>query len=239
MQGDQTRKKLPGFKTMLMENDKITLPRFHVFAWTWIGIIAYLGLLFLEVDGKLGYLEGLPVPELPILFVSLMGLSQVTYLTAKSVKPSFFSINEVRPGKIRLQKENNLITILGSNFGNGNKCTIWIEYYLPVSEEEKTRYCPPLSEKEKEKMNKEDIDAYEKEWSNEYSYYHTCLEEQFDVTPKTLREDSRIVVSLDSIKAKLKPQKYVVRVEKDGLLTYANCDATTRFIVIARMDHFY
>ena len=51
---DQIRKKLPGFRTMLMENDKITLPRFQMFAWTWIGIIAYLGLLFWEVDIKFG-----------------------------------------------------------------------------------------------------------------------------------------------------------------------------------------
>jgi len=50
---DQIRKKLPGFKTMLMENSKITLPRFQMFAWTWIGIIAYLGLLYLQVS-KLG-----------------------------------------------------------------------------------------------------------------------------------------------------------------------------------------
>ena len=87
---DQLRRKLPGFKTMLMENGKITLPRFQMFAWTWIGIIAYLGLLFWEVGGKLGYLENLSLPELPILFVSLMGLSQVTYLAAKSVKSTTF-----------------------------------------------------------------------------------------------------------------------------------------------------
>ena len=40
------------------------------------------------------------------------------------------------------------------------------------------------------------------------------------------REDNRIVVNLESIKDKLKAQSYVVRVEKDGLLTYANRDAT-------------
>src|SRR5215831_10531655 len=50
---DRIREKLPGFKTMLMENGKITLPRFQMFAWTWIGIIAYLGLLFHEVSGNL------------------------------------------------------------------------------------------------------------------------------------------------------------------------------------------
>jgi hypothetical protein len=223
---DQIRKRLPGFKTMLMENDKLTLPRFQMFAWTWIGIMAYLGLLFLEVV-KLGSFENLVLPVLPILFISLMGLSQVTYLTAKSVKPSFFSINEVRPERIRLQEMNNAVnnlTILGSNFGN--KGTVWVEYYPPVTENEKNRYCTPLSKKEKERMKKEDVDVYEKEWADEFRYYRTRLEEQFDVTPKTPDwEDNRIVVSLDSIKDKLKHQKYVLRVEKDGLLTYANSDA--------------
>jgi Big-like domain-containing protein len=203
---DQIRKKLPGFKTMLMENDKITLSRFQMFAWTWIGIIAYLGLLFWEVDVKLLNIENLLVPGLPILFVSLMGLSQVTYITAKSVKPKVFSVNEVRPRKIQLQKENNLITILGSNFGD--KGTVWVEYY------------PPLTAQEKIEL------GYEGEGADEYVFDPMRLKEQFEATIKPPREDSRIVVNLDSIKDKLKAQSYVVRVEKDGLLTYANRDAT-------------
>jgi hypothetical protein len=68
---DEIRRRLPGFKTMLMENDKLTLTRFQMFAWTWIGIIAYLGLLFLEIR-KLGSFESLLLPALPILFVSLL-----------------------------------------------------------------------------------------------------------------------------------------------------------------------
>jgi hypothetical protein len=207
---DEIRKKLPGFKTMLMENGKITLPRFQMFAWTWIGIITYLGILFWQVDVKLGSLEGLFLPELPIVFVSLMGISQVTYITAKSVKPAFFSINEVRPRRIRLQKENNLITILGSNFGN--KGTVWIEYYRPLSVQEKEQL------------------GCEEDCDDEYLYNNTRLEEQFMATPKEPREDSRIVVSLDSIKDKLKAQTYVVRVEKEGLLTYATSDAKLEII---------
>ena len=221
---DQVRKKLPGFKTMLMENDKITLPRFQMFAWTWIGIIAYLGLLFVEVNTKMGYVESLIIPSLPILLVSLMGLSQVTYLTAKSVKPSFFSINEVRPSKLRLQKENNLITVLGSNFGQGNKGTVWIEYYPPVTEDEKIENSP-LTAKEKQRMDEKEIKASEEEWANEYMYSNFRLQYQVNATQKMPREDHRIVATLDNIKDKLKPQKYVVRVEKDGLLTYANSDA--------------
>jgi hypothetical protein len=217
---DQLRRKLPGFKTMLMENGKITLPRFQMFAWTWIGIIAYLGLLFWEVGGKLGYLENISLPELPILFVSLMGLSQVTYLAAKSVKSTFSSVSEVRPGRLRLQKESNNITIIGSNFGTGQG-TIWIEAYPPITEDEKHKYFNPPP-----KIDPKYIVDYEQAWKDEFMFHPTRLEEQYNVTPNTPRQDNRIEVNLDKIRDKLKPQKYVVRVEKDGLLTYATVDAT-------------
>ena len=55
-------------------------------------------------------------------------------------------------------------------------------------------------------------------------------QEQYMVTPKEPSEDNRIVVSLDSIKDKLKAQVYVARVEKEGLLTYATSDATFEII---------
>ncbi|HSF01184.1 MAG TPA: hypothetical protein VLA48_09860 [Nitrososphaeraceae archaeon] len=157
---------------------------------------------------------------------------KITSIAAKSVRPSFISVSEVRPGRIRLAKENNLITIIGSNFGRPPR-TVWIESYPPVSEAEKLEhFAKVLSEKEKSKMNDEDIEEYEEEWKNEFMFRSSRLEEQFDVTPttqtsptKTPWEDNRIVVSLDSIKDKLKAQKYVVRVEKDGILTYATTDA--------------
>jgi len=125
---DEIRKKLPAFKTMLMENDKITLPRFQMFAWTWVGIIAYLGLLFLEVNSNYLNLQLASVPDLPYLFISLMGISQVTYLAAKGVKSAYVSINEVKPRRQRqeVNKELNKLTILGSNFGS--KGTVWVEY---------------------------------------------------------------------------------------------------------------
>jgi hypothetical protein len=248
----QIRKKLPGFKTMLMENDKLSLTRFQMFAWTWIGIMAYLGLLFLVVS-KLGSFESLVLPALPILFVSLMGLSQVTYLIAKSVRPSFVSINEVRPRRIRLEEVSNL-TVLGSNFGN--KGTVWIEYYQPLDDKEKARYCipfqnlgdeekqqycRPLTRRDRTRMSTEDTEAYynecaeiyEKECAEEHMYHHTRLREQYDVTPKTLEGwiDNRILISLENnVKEKLEHDKYIVRVEKNGLLTYANSDAEFEII---------
>jgi hypothetical protein len=225
---DQIRKNLPGYKTMLMENGKITLTRFQMFAWTWIGIIAYLGLLYLATTINLDDIEELSLPTLPTLFLSLMGISQATYLGAKSVKTRYFSINEVRPQKVRLEKEGNYITVLGSNFGTNG--TVWLEYYPPLSEEKKAEYCPDPSKEEKEKMDSEAIEAYQKKCDDEFRYDHTRKDEEFDVTPKkegkvVKREDNRIVVSLDSVMDKLKPERYVVRVERDGLITYANSDA--------------
>jgi hypothetical protein len=196
---DTFRKRLPGYRTMIMENGKITLPRFQMFAWTWIGIISYLAFLFLETGLSLGNLEHVAVPELPILFVSLMGLSQVTYQSVKATTPAIFSVYEVRPRKIQLQNENNLVTILGSNFGT--KGTIWIEYY------------PPLTEQEKIKT------GYEDEYPAEYIYDPLRVQEQFKLDPEIPREDNRVVAKLDNIKDKLKLQSYVIRLEKNGLLT--------------------
>jgi hypothetical protein len=176
--------------------------------------------VFLEVT-KLRNSESLTLPVLPTLLVSLTGISQVTHLAAKAVRPALVSINEIRPGRIQLHESNNTITILGSNFGKIG--TVSLEYYQPVTEEEKRLHCPRPRERIKKR---EDADAYEKEWAEEFRYYNTRLEEQLDVTPKTPKwDDNRIAINLDSIRDKLKPREYVVRVEKDGLLTYANLDA--------------
>ena len=215
---DEVRKSLPRFRTMLMENGKITLTRFQMFAWTSIGVIAYLGLLYLVTFTHLGYIENLSLPTLPSVFIILMGISEFTYLGDKSAKPKYFSINEVRPGKVRLKEQGNNITVLGSNFGDapGTGGTVWLEYYPPLTKEEKEYYCPELSEEQNMEI-----------CEDEFRYDQTRLEEQFDVTPdRTKRENNRIVVSLDSVKDKLKPGTYVVRVESNGLLTYAGSDAT-------------
>jgi Bacterial Ig-like domain len=123
-----------------------------------------------------------------------------------------------------VNKGLNNLTILGSNFGTIG--TVWVEYYPPVSKWERDRYFTAPSEKKKDRKKKEDDDISEKEWAEEFRYYRTRLEEQFNVTPKTPDwTDNRILISLDGIKGKLNHQKYVIRVEKDGLLTYANSDA--------------
>jgi hypothetical protein len=167
-----------------------------------------------------------------------------------------------------LHKTGNLITVIGSNFGN--KGSVWVEYYPlltpdeitkhcpsfdQLTKKEKKLYCPPLSDKEKKTRSErkkisiqeyekeyEDAyeDAYEKECDDEFKYDRTRLKEQFDVTPKTLgaREDNRIVISPDEIVGKLNPQAYILRVEKEGLLTYANSDASFEvvFSSIVQLD---
>ena len=130
------------------------------------------------------------------------------------------SVGEVRPGRLRLQKENNIITIIGSNFGTAQG-TVWIETYPSITEDEKHKYFNPPR-----KIAPEYLMEYEQAWKDEFMFHPTRLEEQFNVTPNTQRQDNRIEVNLDNIKDKLKPQRYVVRVEKDGLLTYATVDAT-------------
>lgn len=79
--------RLPGFKTMLKENGKITLP---IPACTWIGIAAYLGTLHVVVVGSLPDFDSLGLPELRFLLVGL------TYTAVKSIRPEFISINEER-----------------------------------------------------------------------------------------------------------------------------------------------
>lgn len=49
IQTRQRRKKRLGFKSMLQEKGSPTLTRYQMFAWTWIGVIIYLTILFSTV----------------------------------------------------------------------------------------------------------------------------------------------------------------------------------------------
>ena len=252
---DRIRKRLPGFKTMLMENDKITLSRFQMFAWTWIGIVTFLGLLFSSISGTLYHFELLDLPVFPTVLLVLMGIGQGTYLSSKAVRSSFFSINEVRYEQILLRPEKNFITILGSNFGNTG--SVWLEYYKPVTKEE-MQNCPYLTPSKNKKISLRELAELAEDWKEQYRYQYDRLDYCFDitkpamVTPNLVRQDTRIVVSLDDIIYKLKSKEnnvkveengslsdekdsdaeYVVRVERDGLLTYANSDAVFKITTI-------
>lgn len=223
----ETRNKnLPGFKTILMENDKITLPRFQMFAWTWISIIVYLVLVYSKVATGLGNVENLSLPDLNILFVTLMGLSQGAYVTNKLATSTVFSINGIIPSRLKLQPKNNSLTVLGSNFGNQG--SVWIERYRLPSEDmviKRLGYVYP-------KASEDQYRRYSEQFKEEYYYEPQDLEEQFQATTLK-REDNRIVVDLDNIRGELKAQEYIIRVEKDGLLTHLNSDAKFQIIELA------
>ena len=106
---EQDRRSL---KTMLMENDKITVSRFQMFAWTWISIIIYLGFFFLETVSN--DVNTLVVPDIPQIFVYLMGLTQVGYLGTKATIPESFAVTKIAPNQA---SKGETVTISGTNFG--------------------------------------------------------------------------------------------------------------------------
>ena len=240
---DEDRKNLPEYKTMLMENDKITLTRFQMFAWTWIGVIAYLGLLFMVISTQLDYIKLISLPTLPAVFPILMGISQGAYLSDKLFRQKYISINEVRPKNLRLNQTGNTITIFGSNLlkkvkkdNNGQEeiepGTVWLEYYPPLPGDNPPTPvhtgAPPLVSTPDPLKNKS---------LDKSRYDPDRMEKQFDVTPEEAGSwtASTIRVNLDKVKeddlldttmGKGKPARYVVRVERSGLLTYAHYAAT-------------
>ena len=95
--------------------------------------------------------------------------------------------------------------------------------------------CPLPSAKEISKKRRQGgemavaqyIDEWRKEWAEKYKYLSTRVTEYYDVTPKTKDEweDNRIMTRLDCIMDRLKRQEYIIRVETNGIVTYANLDA--------------
>jgi hypothetical protein len=76
----ETRKEYP-ILDMLKENGKISLTRVQMFSWTFIGIayyIIFLTIMFINTPGSL-----FKIPDLPQVFIVLMGISQFSYLTGK------------------------------------------------------------------------------------------------------------------------------------------------------------
>lgn len=251
------RGNLPQFKTMLMENDKITLSRLQIFAWTWIGIIIYLITLFSEAISNIGNVQYLSIPDMNVQFAILMGLSQGTYIINKAIKPQVFSINEIRPKpKVEL-KSGSFIDILGSNFGQ-EEGTIWIECYRSLDTEDENT----LHEKAKKvpktktdktiyritdylhitKKDKEIISNYEKKLKEETQFDKDHLIKQIKSKVKSgCWKDNKITVEFDDETVKeivnlnsndkidINTCNFLIRVEKDGLLTYANSDAMFNF----------
>jgi hypothetical protein len=109
---DQGRRRLA---TMLMENEKPTVSRFQMFAWTIISIIVYLGFFFSQTGVLLNDVNKLVVPDIPQVFVYLMGLSQVGYVGVKGTISKSLTVTQVLPNKAAAQED---IEIVGTNFGS-------------------------------------------------------------------------------------------------------------------------
>jgi hypothetical protein len=101
--------------TMLMENDKPTVSRFQMFAWTIISIIVYLGFFFSQTIFLLTDVNKLVVPDIPQIFVYLMGLSQAGYVGVKGTISKSLTIIQVLPNKAHINED---VIIVGTNFGS-------------------------------------------------------------------------------------------------------------------------
>jgi hypothetical protein len=101
--------------TMFMENDKPTVSRFQMFAWTIISIVIYLSFFVLKMFSAGFIVDTNMVPDIPQIFVYLMGLSQAAYVGNKATIPQSLSVSKVTPNEA---SSNEDIIILGTNFGN-------------------------------------------------------------------------------------------------------------------------
>lgn len=126
IQPGQQRKKQLGLKSMLQEKGLPTLTRYQMFAWTWIGVIIYLTILFstvidmeekiieqtatdvaTECSSKTKEIRCLTLPDIDPTLVILMGMSQGAYLGG-----AFYNTKPMSHSLIRLYQrfENGEIT---------------------------------------------------------------------------------------------------------------------------------
>lgn len=91
--------------TMLMENEKPTVSRFKMFAWTIISIIVYLGFFFSQTIVLLNAVNELVVPDIPQVFVYLMGLSQAGYVGVKATISKALTVTQVLPKQAKINED--------------------------------------------------------------------------------------------------------------------------------------
>ena len=83
---------------MLYENNKPSLSRLQLFAWTWISAIVFISLLFSTINSLLNNPQNLNLPDLNPTFLLLMGISNGAYLSAKAQNKSL-QITSIFPEK--------------------------------------------------------------------------------------------------------------------------------------------
>jgi hypothetical protein len=118
---DDDRRRLA---TMLMENEKVTVSRFQMFAWTIISIIIYVVFFFSKTTFLLTDVNALTVPDIPQVFVALMGLSQVAYVGNKATLSKSVTVLQVSP---KSATPGTTVAITGTNFGAKEKGSILFE----------------------------------------------------------------------------------------------------------------
>lgn len=97
---------------MIKENGKISLTRFQMFCWTFIGIAYYITSIFIKFATPT--YDIMSIPDLPETFVILMGISQLSYLTGKYLsKPDDIEIEQFLPA---VQQAGERVQIFGKNF---------------------------------------------------------------------------------------------------------------------------
>ena len=94
--------------TMLMENDKPTVSRFQMFAWTIISIIIYLSFFFSQTFSP-AFVQDLSkgVPDIPQIFVYLMGLSQLAYVGNKATISQTLTVLQITRHKAAPNEESH------------------------------------------------------------------------------------------------------------------------------------
>ena len=120
----------PPLSLMLYEYGKLTLPRFQMFAWTWVSIIIYLYAFVPAVTDHYSDPQNATVPNIDLMLVALMGLSQAAFLAGKASNPKL-RISSIYPKVGRIGER---ISIFGSNFGN-NKDIVWFNDHAIKTEE--------------------------------------------------------------------------------------------------------
>ncbi|MBV9179016.1 MAG: hypothetical protein JO297_18455 [Nitrososphaeraceae archaeon] len=111
MLNDSNRRRL---STMLMENEKPSLFRFQMFAWTIISIIVFLGYFF-STTTFINDINKLGVPDVPDIFVYIIGISQVAYIAGKATTAKSLAVLTIVPPRAPIGGD---VMILGANFGS-------------------------------------------------------------------------------------------------------------------------
>jgi len=115
--------KLPAFSKMLMEKDKLSLTRFQMFLWTFLGVAIYAGYLIMAVWTNAGNVYCLSLPDIDPTLVILMGLSQTGYIGGKLlITTSPVSVQDFIFGRAGKGEE---VSIFGSGFGDVQD-TVWL-----------------------------------------------------------------------------------------------------------------